>query len=261
MAHRTTVEVLLRGDGISPGKLRSKEIAEIIESVEDMIASTVVQDHPELKKESIIIGLRGVREGSIGLEFSPNLEELTLPATYRITRSIVQDDFTSLSNNTLTSLRKLSAFTRRHNCRAEFSTLNGKIEALAVVTPETKIPERYSISGETSLYGEITRVGGAEPKIQFKTLEGEIIYCSTDREIARKAGTKLYNRVEIQGVAEWNSETLKIETFHVTDISDYEEIRLSEAFEELSDLIGNSLDYIDNVDDFVSEIRYGFLGV
>lgn len=261
MAHRTTVEVLLRGDGISPGKLRSKEIAEIIESVEDMIASTVVQDHPELKKESIIIGLRGVREGSIGLEFSPNLEDLTLPATYRITRSIVQDDFTSLSNNTLTSLRKLSAFTRRHNCRAEFSTLNGKIEALAVVTPETKIPERYSISGETSLYGEITRVGGAEPKIQFKTLEGEIIYCSTDREIARKAGTKLYNRVEIQGVAEWNSETLKIETFHVTDISDYEEIRLSEAFEELSDLIGNSLDYIDNVDDFVSEIRYGFLGV
>jgi hypothetical protein len=261
MAHGTTVEVLLSGDGISPGKLRSKEIAEIIESIEDMIASTVVQEHPGLKKESIIIGLKGVREGSIGLEFSPNLEELTLPATYRITRSIAENDFTSLSSNTLSSLRKLSAFTRRHHCRAEFLTLNGKVESLAVITPETRIPERYLISGETSLHGEITRVGGAEPKIQFKTLEGDIIYCSTDKEIARKAGTKLYNKVEIQGVAEWNSETLKIESFHVTDIADYEDIRLSEAFEELSNLIGNSLDYIDNVDNFVSEIRYGFLGV
>jgi hypothetical protein len=260
MAHRTTVEVLLSGDGISPGKLRSKEIAEVIESVEDMIASTVVQDRPDLKKESIIIGLKGVREGSIGLEFSPNFEDLTLPATYKITRSIVENDFTSLSSNTLSSLRKLSAFTRKHQCNAEFLTLNGKVESLAIITPETKIPEKYSISGETTLHGEITRVGGAEPKIQFKTIEGDIIYCSTNKEIARKAGTKLYNKDEIQGTAEWNSETLKIESFHVTNISDYEEIRLSGAFKELSELIGSSLDYIDNVDDFVSEIRYGFLG-
>ncbi|NJL54772.1 hypothetical protein HC928_05930 [bacterium] len=73
MAHDVTVEILLTGEGMSPGKIRSKEIAEVIESVEDMIASMVIRDHPELKKETIVIGLKNIRQGSIGLEFSPNL--------------------------------------------------------------------------------------------------------------------------------------------------------------------------------------------
>jgi hypothetical protein len=58
MAHDATVQILLTGAGMLPGKIRSKEIAEIIESVEDMIASMVVHDHPDMRKESIIIGLK-----------------------------------------------------------------------------------------------------------------------------------------------------------------------------------------------------------
>lgn len=80
MAHDVTVEILITGEGMPPGKVRSKETAEFIESVEEMIASVVIRDHPELLKESIVIGLKNIRPGSIGLEFSPNLAELTLPA-------------------------------------------------------------------------------------------------------------------------------------------------------------------------------------
>jgi hypothetical protein len=257
MAHDITVEILLTGEGMSPGKVRSKEIAEIIDSVEEMIASMVIHNHPELKKESIVIGLKSIRQGSIGLEFSPNLVELTLPATHRITKSIADNDFSVLPSSTINSLRKLSAFTRRYQCNAEFSTQNGKLEALAILTPETKIPDVYPLSGETTIYGEITRVGGTEPKIQFKTLDSKIIYCSTSKAIAKKAGAKLYTKVELHGLAEWNSETFEIENFNVTNISDYEEILLSEAFDELADLIGDSFDSIKDVGRFVSEIRYG----
>ncbi|NJL40992.1 MAG: hypothetical protein HC840_27035 [Leptolyngbyaceae cyanobacterium RM2_2_4] len=257
MAHDVTVEILLTGEGMSPGKIRSKEIAEVIESVEDMIASVVVRNHPELKKETIVVGLKGIRPGSIGLEFSPNLAELTLPATRRITKAIAENDFGILPSSAINSLRKLSHFTRRHQCNAEFFTQNGRLEALAVLTPETQIPDIYPLSGETSIYGEITRVGGAEPKIQFKTLEGQIIYCSTSKVIAKKAGAKLYTKVELHGLAEWNSETFEIENFHVIDISDYEETSPSKAFEELANLIGDSFDNVDDVDRFVSEIRYG----
>ncbi|NEQ29724.1 MAG: hypothetical protein F6K04_01785, partial [Leptolyngbya sp. SIO4C5] len=69
MAHDVTVEILLTGEGMSPGKIRSKEIAEVIESVEDMIASMVVRDYPDLKKDNIVIGLKRIRQGSVGLEF------------------------------------------------------------------------------------------------------------------------------------------------------------------------------------------------
>ncbi|MCG8363164.1 MAG: hypothetical protein MJA27_07515 [Pseudanabaenales cyanobacterium] len=257
MAHDVTVEILLTGEGMSPGKIRSKEIAEVIESVEDMIASMVVRDHPDLKKDTIVIGLKSIRQGSVGLEFAPNLAELTLPATRRITRSIAENDFGVLPSGAISSLRKLSAFTRRHQCNAEFFTQNGRLESLAVLTPETQIPDIYPLSGETSIYGEITRVGGAEPKIQFKTLDSQIIYCSTSKAIAKKAGIKLYTKVELRGLAEWNSETFEIENFHVIDISDYEKTSPSEAFEELANLIGDSFDQIKDVDRFVSEIRYG----
>jgi hypothetical protein len=257
MAHDVTVEILLTGEGMSPGKIRSKEIAEVIESVEDMIASMVILDHPELKKETIVIGLKNIRQGSIGLEFSPNLAELTLPATRRITKSIAENDFGVLPSGAINSLRKLSAFTRRYQCNAEFFTQNGRLESLAVLTPETQIPDIYPLSGETTIHGEITRVGGAEPKIQFKTLDSHIIYCSTSKAIAKKAGAKLYTKVELRGLAEWNSETFEIENFHVIDISDYEQTLPSEAFEELANLIGDSFDNIKDVDRFVSEIRYG----
>jgi hypothetical protein len=257
MTHDTTVELLLTGEGMSPGQLRSKEIAEVIESVEDMIASVVIREHPELKKEPIVIGLKGVRPGSIGLEFSPNFVDLTLPATRRIGKSISANNFGVLPINAINSLRRLSAFTRRHQCNAEFFTQNGQLESLAVLTPETKIPDIYALSGETTIHGEITRVGGAEPKIQFKTLDNKVIYCDTSKSVAQKAGAKLYTKVELQGIAEWNSETFEIESFHVTDIFDYEEVTPSEAFQELATLIGDSFDNIDDVNQFVSEIRYG----
>ncbi|MGG6263870.1 hypothetical protein ACQ4M3_11085 [Leptolyngbya sp. AN03gr2] len=257
MAHDITVEILLTGEGISPGKIRSKEIAEVIESVEDMIASVVIRDYPELKKEVVVVGLKGIRQGSIGLEFSPNLVELTLPATRRITQSIAENDFGVLPSSAINSLRKLSAFTKRHQCNAEFLTQNGNLESLAVLTPETKIPDVYPLSGETAIYGEITRVGGSEPKIQFKTLDSKIIYCSTSKLVAKEAGIRLYTKVELRGFAEWNTETLEIEDFYVTGISSYEEVPMLQAFEELSHLIGDAFDKIDDVDSFVSEIRYG----
>ena len=47
-------------------------------------------------------------------------------------------------------------------------------------------------------------------------------------------------------------------SFHVIDISEYEETSPAEAFKELADLIGDSFDGINDVDRFVSEIRYGF---
>jgi hypothetical protein len=258
MAHDVTVEILITGEGMSPGKVRSKEIAEFIESVEEMIASVVIRDHPELSKESIVIGLKNIRPGSIGLEFSPNLAELTLPATRRITTSIAENDFSVLPSNAINALKKLSAFTRRHQCKAEFFAQNGKLEALAVLTPETTIPDIYPLSGETTLYGEITRVGGSDPKIQFKTLDRKIVYCTTSKTVAKKAGAKLYTKVSLHGLAEWNSETFEIENFNVFDISDYEETSPSVAFEELANLIGNSFDNIKDVNHFVSEIRYGF---
>ena len=259
MAHNTMLEIRLSGENISPGKIRSKEIAEVIESVEDMIASMAIHEHSGLKKEDIVIGLKDIRQGSIGLIFAQNLAEITEPATRDLTKAISEKNFGALPSDVMKSLRKLSAFTRRNQCNTEIAIMNGGSKILTTLTPETEIPDQYPFSGETTLYGEIMRVGGSEPKIQFKTLENKIIYCKTNRIVAKKAGTKLYTQVGVHGVAEWNSETFEIENFKVTEISDYEPIPLSQAFEEIADLVGDSLDEIADVASFVSDLRQDYL--
>ncbi|NJO19548.1 MAG: hypothetical protein HC838_05075 [Spirulinaceae cyanobacterium RM2_2_10] len=58
VADETTIELVLTGEGMSPGKIRSQELAEIIESVEDMIAPMVVHAHPKLTEDRVVVGLK-----------------------------------------------------------------------------------------------------------------------------------------------------------------------------------------------------------
>ncbi|MEM9214631.1 MAG: hypothetical protein AAGD25_09820 [Cyanobacteria bacterium P01_F01_bin.150] len=256
MSHDITIKIVLSGTDMQPGNIRSKEIAEVIESIEDAIAATVISKNPEFRKEDIRIGLKRIHEGSIDLEFSPNRLELTLPATQKIAKSIRDNNFSDIPHASISSLKKISAFTRRHQCNAELATCNGMIESLAILTPDTEIPDTHSISGETTLYGEIMRVGGAEPKIQFRTLSGQIIYCSASKDVVKRAGMKLYTEVGLNGTAAWNSETLEIDTFHVTGISDYQEGSLVEAFEAFRATVQDSFDHVEDVDQLVRKTRY-----
>ncbi|MBC7969650.1 MAG: hypothetical protein H7Z11_05895 [Verrucomicrobia bacterium] len=134
-----------------------------------------------------------------------------------ITRSIADNDFGTLPSSTIAALRKLSGFLRRHPCDIEFFSQNGNVQNLAAITPETQILNTYPFTGETTLYGVINRVGGAKPKIQFKAFDGQLLY--TTQEIAEQAGNRLYKQVGLEGRAEWNSETLRIENFYVSAIS------------------------------------------
>lgn len=253
----TLFEIRLVGEGLKPGQIRSKELAEVIEVVEDMIASIVVHENPELKKENIIIGLAEIGNSSIGLRFAPNLEELTIPATHRLTQSVNNGDFSHLPSSVVNGLRKISSFTRKHECDAEFRSINGEITVLAVVTPKTEIPIPTPLVGETTIYGTITRSGGAEPKVQFRTIDGELIHCKASEELARKAGARLYTEVALNGLASWNAVSYEIESFEIESIGDYKSTPLPVAFAEIRRIVGSVFDDIEDVAQYVAGLRYG----
>jgi hypothetical protein len=257
MAHDKVIEVKIVGAGIFPGSIRSKEIAELIDAIEEMIASVVIRKNPDLQKKMVSIGLKEIKNGSLILEFAPNLLELTIPAVNQVGKSIAENNFSSLPTGAVNSLKKIFAFTRRHDCNAELNTQNGSFIHLATITPKTEIPNQYPLIGETILYGKIKRVGGSEPKIRFETVDGKTLYCSTSEKIAMKAGTRLYTQVGLRGLAEWNTETFEIEYFRVDEILDYEQITISESFKELSKVVGDSFNDIDDVNRNVIDMRYG----
>ncbi|XGV99752.1 MAG: hypothetical protein ACAF41_12545 [Leptolyngbya sp. BL-A-14] len=255
------IEIRFTGNDISPGYIRSKEIAEIIEAVEEMIASQVISGNPEFRRDAVVVGLSEIRNESLGFQFLlPSLAELTLPAFLEITDSIATGRFNALSKDTIKPLKKVFSFARRHDCNAEIYERNGDRKLLATITPDTELPEVTAISGETTLYGEITRVGGADarnPKIQFKAIDGELIYCNTTKHLAEIAGAKLYQQVGLIGTAKWNAETFEVEEFFVAEISDYEHPSSSAAFRVLSEQFSSAFDSFQDVNRFVKAVRRG----
>lgn len=268
MAHETWLELRLAGQqSVRPGLIRSKEVAELIDAFEDVIASVVVAKHPDIPKDRVVVGLREVLDQSVGLRFQPNIQELTIPAAREVANAISDQEITSLPLGAIDGIRKISRFVKRYKCNAEIYTQNGRRDLLSTITPETEIPEISPFQGETTLYGEITRVGGKKPKIQFQDISGKIIYCgiydgenrSFDeiKAIAKKAGNLLYSKTALYGLAEWNSKSFELVRFDVIDILDYQEVSLSDSIGELAQAVGGVFDEIEDIDKHFSEIRYG----
>lgn len=250
------IEIRLVGEGVAPGLIRSKEIAEVITAVEEMIAAMVERENPDVKADEILVGLSAVTGGSMTLVFTPNMEALTVPAAEMVMGAIAARQFDTLPHRSLAALRSLHSFTRQHQAVTEFRTLNGASVLLAEITPQTTIPEPALVTGITTLYGDILRVGGSEPKVQFRSIsDQELIYCIATREMTRQAAVRLYERVGLRGEAVWDAETWELVSFKIEEILDYEDVGLVQAFAELREIVGAYFDQIDDVDAFVEQLR------
>lgn len=255
-AHDKRIEIRLVGKGVAPGLIRSKEIAEVITAVEGMIAAMVEHENPDIKADDVLIGLSAVTGGSMTLVFTPGMEALTVPAAETVMRAIDRQQFEGLPHGTLAGLRKLHSFTKQHELTTEFRTLNGASVLLAEMTSQTTIPTPTYLKGDTTVYGDILRVGGADPKVQFRSIsDSELIYCDATRDMTRQVAMRLYERVGLRGQAVWDLETMKLESFRIEEILDYEDVGIVQAFAELRESVGGYFDEIDDVNTFVEHLR------
>lgn len=223
-----------------------------------MIAAEVAASNSDVKKEGVVIGLANIAPGSVTLAFASSTDSLTTPALEKIAHSVETNDFYALSEDSIKSLRVISKFSQARHCTAEIYAVNGTKNLLTVITPETRIQDCAPIKGETIIYGLVTRVGGANedsPTIQIRTIEGRLIYCTSNRKNAKIAAQRLYQQIGLIGIAEWDVKTYEIQAFTVTEISSYEMTPLSEAVDSISQNYGQHFDAIDNVDSFVRELR------
>jgi hypothetical protein len=251
-------EIRLAGKGIAPGTVKSRDLAEIIASIEDMVAAVINQDRPDIGKDQIIVGLSDITEGTLRLHFSSPVAGIVFPAYLKITSSINGQNFHQLPTSSVESLRKLTAFSRKRNCNLEFRTQNGKahtLDTLAIITPNTLIEPDPIITGNTTIYGEIIRVGGVKSRVLVRLANGKIIRCEFQRGIARRLGERLYTWVGLEGVAKWNAREYSIEEFTVTDLLEFESGSVVEAFSALKQLAGHYFNDIDDPDDYVNEMR------
>lgn len=248
------IELRLTGEGIKPGTVRSQEIAELLEALEDLVTSQALLDNPQLNKDDIVVGLYEIADQSIGLRFKTTLASLVVPAFISATQAVAHDDFDSISPQSIKALQVVSAFTKRHHCLAEMKISERELP-LATISPETIIPLPISIHGPTEVAGKVLRVGGKVPRAMIELLHGTVIYCDLPVELAKELGHRLYSTVIFHGMASWNSRTFELEEFSLSHIDEFPQRHPSEVMGELAQLIGSQFSPIRDVPEFVTNLR------
>lgn len=247
----------LRLTNMKPSDIRAGELAKIIISFEDMIASTVKRSRPQISKDELGVGLVKIEDKSIGLEFSTKLPELTINAYNTITDSVARGNFLELSGATLEALREIHSFIKSKNCEGELFSRNGTIVLKAILLPSTEIPQHPKITAQTVIYGRIVRVGGVDPRVMIEQAPGKTTFCRVkDESLARKLGERLYMWAGLEGLATLDSDSLNILDFNVENVTEYEgDLTLVDAFAELKELAGKYYADIHNVKKYVSDLR------
>nr|VFK66975.1 MAG: hypothetical protein BECKUNK1418G_GA0071005_11206 [Candidatus Kentron sp. UNK]VFK72473.1 MAG: hypothetical protein BECKUNK1418H_GA0071006_11176 [Candidatus Kentron sp. UNK] len=249
------LQVRLTGKGIKPGLIRSKELAEILESVDALVTAEVLKRRGEdiSNRDYLIVGLYAIDDHSIGLKFKTTLASIVIPIFLSTALAIGNGKFESLDTRTIKSLQTISRFTRKHNCNAEF-VLPGK-ESLAKITPETEIPEPFLIEGVSEILGKVVRVGGKTPRAMIELTDGTTIYCDIPEKMAKELGRRLYSLVKLTGTARWNFYTYDLEEFRIADFTEFPNIPPNEMFESLAKNIGECFSGITDVRSFVTDLR------
>lgn len=243
-------------DNVKPPEIRSRDIAQIIEAYEDAIVSIALEEHPELRKDAIRVSLIEIQDASVGLIFRPNLPQISFPAALKINEAIKHGSFFILNERARECLRKISNFTKKHQCEAVFIAETEERQTQATLAPTIEIPRAYNLKGETVLYGEVKRAGGIEPTVWIQTIDGETLYCPTTTVIAVQLGKMLYEQVAVMGHATWDFETFQVKEFTIQEVlTDYRKTSLPTAFAHLREIAGEAFDKIVDVNQYVKSLR------
>lgn len=243
-----------------PVTVPAHELADLLMGAEQAIASLAAQQFPELDPSTLIVGLTGVRDTSLALEFASNRPDIVAPAFQRLAAGVRARSCADFPSRSLAGLEVLASFSKRRKCKAQFwNPAVNATEPLAVMDEDfgDAIPARPRVRGETVIYGKVERVGGVEPKVRLRLTDGDWVSCALSEALARQVGGRLYEEVGLKGTATWDAGDFTLLYFHADELTPYEPIGASGAFQELRAVAAPYYADVGDVVAFVREHRYG----
>ncbi len=250
------IELRFTGD-ISPDRISIRELTDMLVNFEDSVIELILRDHPEVSTEEIIVGLVKIGEGSARFIFRSTFMKYAIPVFILWASSIANNEYKNLPHKSIEASIKIASFAKSRNCIVEFRTGEQSEDVLAKITPETEIiiPESVYLHGETVIYGRIERVGGVKPIVTVRLDDNKLLHCRLSEQKAKNLAPKLYDYVGIKGTAKWNVENYQIEHFEIDRLTEYQQMPISKAVNELAKEFGKYFDAIDDVNKHVSDIR------
>ena len=94
----------------------------------------------------------------------------------------------------------------------------------------------------SSVTGELTRIGGKNPRATIETAEGKVWHCDLTKTVARDLASHLYQVLRVEGDAKWErleTGAWELRSFHVKGFATVPDETLSESINQLRKIEGN----------------------
>lgn len=254
-------EVVFSGPGIYPEKIPLGALARALSAIQRLASGKELPDEEEEAEESSL-RLLNVLRGSAVFRFAcPTPNAATAAVKYLRLAGAVLDDPEDVGNNdyVINPIERLSATAKSLDCCIIVKQPGHGSPVLARIEPTSfeKISKSVFIEGETSLAGEVKRVGGATDvrcalRVPFQQ---RLLFCTVaTKDVARKLGDNLYKTVVVEGKARWIKTSWRVHTFRIDDVEELKPGSLREALEALREAGGNGWDKIDDPVKFLQEV-------
>lgn len=255
MEQSVSFEFRIVGNELTPETLRLTDLAAVIAELEKAIAPVISRDSPEVA-ENVIISLKSVEDGSAKLKLFSRNFVAAQAAFIVLALAVKEKTFAKLPEESVKSLHSLRQLSRKKNWTFEFRKDPRRKLPLAQITPLSSIEQASrTIKGFTTVYGQIIRTGGIQPKVLIQLLDGSLLSCDVEKTMAISLGSRLYASGRFNGEATWDLEAgYRMTDFRITQASDFVQASIQQAFAGLSQQIGEYFRDVDP-DEYASNQR------
>lgn len=132
-------------------------------------------------------------------------------------------------------------------------------QVLVSINPDSyeNLTSRLFVRGESSLFGEIIRVGGATGRKCAMRISNRsrLLHCKVQNQtLARQLGQKMYEKVTVYGMAEWLKTTWSVIKFNIKSMKHVKRKNPAELIESLRSSGGDGWDEIKDPVAFLNEM-------
>lgn len=207
--------VRMVGSKVRPWKVPMRKLTHAMDAVQRLIEQRdefADDEGDESSVESTPLQLLGIVSGSAVYRVAADNPGRALSILKQTGNDINAPKSVDWTSATLSSLSDLSDVAKTLGCRVEFRavTEDGKRlgDILAIIEPDTysKISSSAFVTGETSVFGKIERVGGATKMrcgLRIPHQHRMVICKVASADLTRALGQFMYEHVTVHGTATW----------------------------------------------------------
>ncbi len=260
----STFDVRFVGPGLAPERIPLRAISDALSAVQDLASGRDPYETPHVPLDKGI-GLVKVRRGSAVYSCISRAPEEAIPNLSHVGQLISSADHHEREDDGLVAALKpiesLSDVARSIGCQIEVvSLVNHDNVQLFVIDEDAyhRISSRLLMYGDTTVVGEVERVGGATSMRCLMRVPGRrrALYCDVEgKDLVRRLGQHLYEQIVAMGTATWIHRSWRIYRFKIRDFTQPRLDNPIEAIERLRNAGLKAWDHVSDPDHLFQELR------